>query len=76
MCVETKNEFDRWTSSIRIAKVFLFHKYYGKIVTKDGFVFFKFGQQLKVNYLLMEKAMNLYRSSGRTFIFTYEYNNK
>ncbi|CAF1213571.1 unnamed protein product [Rotaria sp. Silwood1] len=44
MCVDTKNEFDRWITSIRIAK---------------------FGQQLKVNYFLMEKAMNIYRSSGR-----------
>ncbi|CAF0763768.1 unnamed protein product [Rotaria sordida] len=44
MCVDTKNEFDRWITSIRIAK---------------------FGQQLKINYFLMEKAMNIYRSSGR-----------
>ncbi|CAM4746578.1 unnamed protein product [Rotaria magnacalcarata] len=44
MCVDTKNEFDRWISSIRMAK---------------------FGQQLKMNYLLMEKAMDMYRSSGR-----------
>ncbi|UJR30321.1 hypothetical protein I4U23_017858 [Adineta vaga] len=44
MCVDTKNEFDQWTTSIRIAK---------------------FGQQLKINHFLMEKAMNIYRSSGR-----------
>ncbi|CAF3850274.1 unnamed protein product [Adineta steineri] len=44
MCVDTKNEFDRWITSIRIAK---------------------FGQQLKINHFLMEKAMNVYRSSGR-----------
>ncbi|CAM4783735.1 unnamed protein product [Rotaria magnacalcarata] len=31
----------------------------------------KFGQQLKTNYLLMDKAMNIYRSSGRlTTVFT------
>ncbi|CAF1554718.1 unnamed protein product, partial [Adineta ricciae] len=44
MCVDTKNEFDQWTTSIRIAK---------------------FGQQLKINHFLIEKAMNIYRSSGR-----------
>ncbi|CAF1090399.1 unnamed protein product [Rotaria sordida] len=44
MCVDTKNEFDRWIINIRIAK---------------------FGQQLKLNYSLMDKAMNIYRSSGR-----------
>ncbi|CAF4063189.1 unnamed protein product [Rotaria sp. Silwood2] len=44
MCVDTKNEFDRWITNIRIAK---------------------FGQQLKINYLLLDKAMNIYRSSGR-----------
>ncbi|CAF4683661.1 unnamed protein product [Rotaria sp. Silwood1] len=44
MCVDTKNEFDRWIINIRIAK---------------------FGQQLKINYLLVDKAMNMYHSSGR-----------
>ncbi|CAF3368761.1 unnamed protein product [Rotaria sp. Silwood1] len=48
MCVDTKNEFDRWIINIRIAK---------------------FGQQLKINYLLVDKAMNMYHSSGNKNYF-------
>jgi hypothetical protein len=34
MCVETKNEFDRWIINIRIAKVYIL-----RIIVKDKYSF-------------------------------------
>lgn len=60
MCVDTKQEFDRWTTSIRIAKV------RDSTSTREKMhLFSQFGQQLKINHFLMDKAMSIYRSSGK-----------